>query len=315
VLIAAILFGISPAVSMGADTITAGEIEHFEHTWESWTRNIVNGIHPGLALTVIARMDFSQNPGQLEAYEEMKAANHLPGLPEMNDPNYTRPLDSPLYALIAKKHIRVIFHQTIPAGEKTLIDEVIRAKLKINSTDNFNSEIISVNQRPPKEYPKTAIALLSVLFMVGIGALAWLRSKNQPEDTANTKIRSGKSAPLVPVEKPAVAETPIPSTYQILNSEPSIRRLALAREKTDTIAKASLNCSTRFSNQLLGELDQDKFDLVNQWLLKNPRIVTLAESNYARLLLSARIQQVENQKIISAISSLKTRQKTQEKSA
>jgi hypothetical protein len=55
---------------------------------------------------------------------------------------------------------------------------------------------------------------------------------------------------------------------------------------------------TRFSNELLGELEQHQFDLVNQWLVQNKRIVTLAESNYARILIAARIQQIGNQKWI-----------------
>ncbi len=305
----------TPGTSFASDTITAAEIEHFEHTWESWTRDIVKEIHPGLKLTVIARMEFSQSPEQLETYEEMKTIGHLPGLPEVNDPNYTRPLDSPLYALIARKHIRVILHEAIPAAEKALIEEVIRAKMKILSGDQFSTEIIPVAEKTgPQRNPSSAVILLALL---GLGVAMIVRRRVRPET-----IPSPPSAPakITPTEAPApasptpAAKSPIPANHQIMTSDPSARRLALSREKIDVLAKASLNCSTRFTNQILGGLDQARFDLVNQWLLQNQRIVTLAESNYARLLLSARIQQIENQKLISAISSLKTRTKNQENS-
>jgi hypothetical protein len=303
--------------SFASDTITASEIEHFEQTWESWARDIVNGIHPSLKFTVITRIEFSQNPDQIENYEEMKTVGHLPGLPEVTDPNYTRPLDSPLYALVAKKHIRIIFHESLNNGEKNLIEEVVKAKMKLGSGDNFTTEVIPIAQSiDTNQAPKPAIPLLVGLFMLSILGLSFFRTRKGNETSKSSNIQA--SAPPVPTAPvattPATIETLIPAHYQIMNADPAVRRHALGREKSEIIAKASLNCSTRFSNELMGELEQNQFDLVNQWLIQNKRIVTLAESNYARILIAARIQQVGNQKILSAISTLKNRAKNPETS-
>ena len=310
--------GLTPLNAFASDTITAAEIEHFEQTWESWARDIIRGINPNLKFTVITRIEFSQNPEQIETYEDMKTIGHLPGLPEVNDPNYTRPLDSPLYALIAKKHIRIIFHENLANSEKLLVEEVVKAKMKLGSVDNFTTEIIPIAQKADtNQNPKPAIGLLSGLLALSVLGLFYLgtrrtRVAEKSEIATHSKTSARTVVEVAPA--PRTQETSIPAHYQIMNAEPSVRRHALSREKVEIIAKASLNCSNRFANELLGELEQPQFDLVNQWLIQNKRIVTLAESNYARILLSARIQQVGNQKILSAISSMKIRSKTPETS-
>ncbi|NDG84121.1 MAG: hypothetical protein EBX52_03670 [Proteobacteria bacterium] len=58
---------------------------------------------------------------------------------------------------------------------------------------------------------------------------------------------------------------------------------------------------------MLGELDQDQFDQVNQWILKNKRTVTAEDSNYARILIAAAVQKAETQKFIEKISALNQR--------
>jgi hypothetical protein len=306
-----------PGLCHASDTITAAEIEHFEQTWESWARDIVQGIHPALKFTVITRIEFSQNPEQIENYEDMKTVGHLPGLPEVADPNYTRPLDSPLYALVAKKHIRIIFHESMNNGEKNLIEEVVKAKMKLGSTDDFTTEVIPIAQSvDTNQAPKPAISLLFGLFMLSILGLLFFSHRKRNLRATTTDIKPSETpVPQASLVAPSPApEALIPAHYQILNADPVVRRHALSREKIETIAKASVNCSTRFSNELLGELEQHQFDLVNQWLVQNKRIVTLAESNYARILIAARIQQIGNQKILSAISTLKTRAKNPETS-
>jgi len=290
---------------LASDTISAAEIEHFEQTWEGWTQDIVHEINPKLKLTVISRIEFSQNPEQIDSYEDMKMVQHLPGLPEVADPLYSRPIESPLYALVARKNIRIIFHNTIPESEKLLIEEVVKAKLKLTATDRFDIGVVEVNSgATPFTRQRAAIALLCLLLATGVLGITQFghRIGRSPESKAVAVTKTELVANPTP-------ELVIPAHYQIMESDPAVRRVALKREKIETIAKASLNCSNRFSNDLLGELEQHQFDLVNQWLIHNKKAITLPESNYARLLIAARIQEASNQKIISVISSLKSNSK------
>ena len=231
----------------------------------------------------------------------MKLSQHLPGMPEMTDPNYNHPMDSPLFALVARKKIRIIFHTPISPVEQKVIDEVIRAKMKIAGMDMLKiEEQDSSLFKMPKIDRKAASILLSVcavLALVGSAILAARQIRrrrkilNQVHLTATKDTKS--AAPSVPVHE------------QILAGNPVVRRSALKKERAEVIARASLNCSQRFSNELLGELDQAQFDLVNQWLLKAKKTVTPADSNYSRFLLAARIKQAQNEKLIESLQTFK----------
>jgi hypothetical protein len=254
---------------------------------------------------VISRIEFSQNPEQIDSYEDMKMAQHLPGLPEVADPLYSRPIESPLYALVARKNIRIIFHSVIPESEKILIEEVVKAKLKLTATDRFVMGVVEINSAAiPFTRQRAAVALLCLLLAAGILGITQFGHHFSRSPEPNTVSPSKLEIPKDPTP-----ELVIPAHYQIMDSDSGVRRVALKREKIETIAKASLNCSTRFTNDLLGELEQDQFDLVNQWLIQNKKTITLPESNYARLLIAARIQQASNQKIISVISSFNSNSK------
>jgi hypothetical protein len=69
----------------------------------------------------------------------------------------------------------------------------------------------------------------------------------------------------------------------------------------DVIANASMNATRRFSHRILGEMEQDKFDLVNQWIERNKGSVANSDSAYARLILAARIQQLQNHDLMRSI--------------
>ncbi|NDG84122.1 MAG: hypothetical protein EBX52_03675 [Proteobacteria bacterium] len=196
--------------SLASETISAAEIQHFEQTFEGWGRDIIANINPALKFTVIAKISFSQTPEQLQDYEEMKMSQHLPGLPEVADPNYSHPLDSPLYALIAKKELKVIFHQNLSTRERGVIDEVIRAKMHLGKTDGLSFEMLDSNPevRAPRN-TKRAYAILGGVFALIIAASALetrrRRARKQGVVTANRRARP-----------PAV-----PAHLQILNAEPA----------------------------------------------------------------------------------------------
>jgi hypothetical protein len=286
--------------SFGAETISAAEIQHFEQTYESWAQEIVHNINPNLKFTVISEIQFSERPSQIAAYEEMKLSQHLPGMPEMTDPNYSHPMDSPLFALVARKKIRIIFHTPINPVEQKVIDEVIRAKMKIAGLDSLKIEDQDSSFfKMPKIDRKAAsvlITLFAALSLIGSSVLAARQIRRR---------KSAKKIQPAASKDSKVAAPPVPVHEQILAGNPVIRRSALKKERTEVIARASLNCSKRFSNELLGELDQAQFDLVNQWLLKAKKTVTPADSNYSRFLLAARIKQAQNEKLIESLQTFK----------
>ena len=279
--------------SQASDVISASEIQHFEQTYESWAAEMIRNINPKLKFTVIAKVEFSQNPDQLETYDDMKAAQHLPGLPEVADPAYSHPMDSPLFALVAKKNLKVIFHSSMNSNEKRVVDEVIRAKMKFTGADSLSYE--SLESNPVSDLPdsrKRAMAILSLILGAGIlaGTLSGRKAKNAKKLEANTR----NSSP------PA-----LPASHRILNAKPAVRRQSLRNERAETIAKASLHCSLRFSNELLGELDQGQFDEVNQWILQNRSHTTKNEAEFARILIAANIQQNQNSKLIETLNRVK----------
>jgi len=285
---------------VASESISAAEILHFEQTFENWTREMVTNVNPALKFTVIAKIGFSQTPEQIQEYEDLKMAQHLPGLPEVADPSYTHPLDSPLYALIAKKEIKVIFHQTLPTSERNVIEEVLRAKLHLGKGDTLNFQVM--DSAPTLRAPfnaKKALSGVTILFGIALVALSLVarRKKAVPKNQTAKNFKASKT--VIP---PA-----LPAHVQIMNADSLVRREALKLNKAEIIAKATLNCSPRFANELLGELEQDQFDLVNQWVLKNKASVNSADSNYARLLIAAGVQKAETQKFIEKISVLNQR--------
>jgi hypothetical protein len=288
-----------PASSGAEEAISAAEIQHFEQTYEELTGKIIRSIQPKIEFTVLARVELSAHPEKLAAYEESKATHHLPGLPEVTDPNYSHPFESPLLPLLEKKSIKVYFRSALSKDQDRVIREVVQAKLKLTATDSlvFESTGASISgsssSAPARASRKIALAGLAVgIALIGLA----LFGKNVSFRGALSRKRSAARE-----SQAAVAPTAIPSTTQIVNANTSTLREALAQERVDIIAKASMNATRRFSHRILGEMDQEKFDLVNQWIERNKGLVANVDSAYARLMLAARIQQLQNNNLLKSI--------------
>jgi hypothetical protein len=282
-----------------SDLYSASDVQHFEQAYEDWTAQLVRGLDSKLKFTVVTQVQFSQNPEKLEAFEDARASNHLPGLPDVADPIYSNPTDSPLYALAEKKNIKIYFQSPITANEERVIREIINLKLKLSNNDSLQIEHTDAPAPSPKGTPfskRRALALAS--FLAGaillFGALF-----NQKLKLKKWSIFK-KASP-----KKVVAATPlaISPSVQIMNAKAVNLREAVAEEKVEVIAKASLNATRDFSNQVLGEMSQEKFDLVNQWIERNKKKVSAKDSNYSRLLLAARLQQINNRLVLKSIES------------
>lgn len=286
-----------PGRCLADEVISAAEVQHFEQTYEDWAGKIIKSIHPKIEFTIIARVELSANPEKLSAYEEAKVAQHLPGLPEVSDPSYSNPLESPLLPLLEKRILKVYLRSAVNAEQERVIREVIQAKMKLSSNDilQFEHSLAGVTAKTPNKSGKTA-PLLALIAGMALIASAVIGKKGMKRISSG--IRFGERTPVEAGGPPSPALSP---SIQISNAQPAALREALAQERVDVIAKASMNATRRFSHQILGEMDQPKFDLVNQWIERNKGAVTTQDSTYARLILSARLQQITNQHLLKSI--------------
>jgi hypothetical protein len=286
-----------PATSWAEEAVSASEIQHFEQTYEDLTGKIIRSIEPKLEFTVLARVELSAHPEKIAAYEESKATHHLPGLPEVSDPNYSHPFESPLLSLLEKKNIKIYFRSALSKDQDRVIREVVQAKLKLSATDSLVFEATSpapASNSPSRRGSKKA-ATLAMIAGIGLIALALFGRKSRFSRAFSTKSANEQESATT------VTATALPATSQINNANNSTLREALAQERVDVIAKASMNATRRFSHRILGEMEQDKFDLVNQWIERNKGLVANSDSAYARLMLAARIQQLQNHNLMKSI--------------
>ncbi len=282
-----------------SDLYSASDVQHFEQAYEDWTAQLVRGLDSKLKFTVITQVQFSQNPEKLEAFEDARASNHLPGLPDVADPIYSNPTDSPLYTLAEKKIIKIYFQSPISANEERVIREIINVKLKLSNNDSLQIENTDAPTPSTKGTPfskRRALATASFL----LGALLLCGALFKQKFNLKKINLFKKAAPKKELPITALAITP---ATQIMNAKGATLREAVANEKVEVIAKASLNATREFSNQVLGEMSQEKFDLVNQWIERNKKKVSAKDSNYSRLLLAARLQQINNRLVLKSIES------------
>ncbi len=293
----ALLCPLFAETSRANEAISAAEIQHFEQTYEDLAAKVIRNLQPKLEFTVLARVELSAHPEKMAAYEETRATHHLPGLPEVTDSSYSHPFESPLLPLLEKKRVKIYFRSALTQDQDRVIREVVQAKLKLTGADvlEFETTSGSMSDRS-KNRPSKKIAILGLaagLVMIGLGLLG----RKGRFFSRGRKADQSKNAHI-----PAnLAASSLPGSHQISNANTATIREALAQERVDVIAKASMNATRRFSHRILGEMDQEKFDLVNQWIERNKGLVASADSAYARLMLAARIQQLQNQSLMKSI--------------
>ena len=282
-------------VARAEDSISAAEIQHFEQTFEDWAGRIIKSVHPKAEFTVVARVELSAHPEKLAAYEEAKAANHLPGLPEVPDSNYNHPLESPLLPLLQKKSLKVYLRTAMNRGQETVLREIIQAKMKLSPIDQLAFESVvtpNANKLPTPSKKLALLAFFAGTLMISLALIG--RNRMRLWATNGRRASAGSTTDLT-------LSTALSPSHQIANTNAATLREALIQERVDVIAKASMNATRRFSHRILGEMDQEKFDLVNQWIERNKGLVANTDSAYARLMLAARIQQLQNQTLMKSI--------------
>ena len=294
----------SASLASAAEIVSPADAQRFEQSYEDWTKKIIHDLNPKLQFTVLSQIEFSRNPEQLQDYEDMKAVNHLPGLPEVMDQNYSNPLDSPLYALVAKKNFKIISHSNLSPQQISLFREVLNNKLKLRNDDSlkfetFNGVASDTTETPTKLHfkhnLKAEIALLFGMLLIAGTAFSF-RRKKEGVAAAATKLQQKKSVLVPPPLKPALN-----GTHQIQTAPIEALRKCLQGEKPELIGRAALNANSKFNLYLLGECEENKLDLIVQWTQRNQKTVTMQDSNYARLLIAAKLQQIQNTMVLDSI--------------
>jgi hypothetical protein len=292
--------GASFSTAFASDLITESETQRFEQSYEEWATNLVKSISPKLQFTVLTQIELSQNPEKLQSFEDLRAMNHLPGLPDVADPSYSSPFDSPLYSLVEKKNIKIFAQGEVSPNEERVMREILSSKMRLGSGDTLKFETVRAgvspsHSRKQKNRAGAVAALAGILLLAGA-----FFYKRKPAFIATAQ---SVAKTITPPPAPVRAEFSATASRQIMSANDTALRAALNQERVDIIAKASMNASRRFSEKIMGELPQDKFDQVNQWRLRNQRRINIEDSNYARLLFSARIQQVQNEIVLKSIES------------
>jgi hypothetical protein len=292
-------FGANSLVfAKSADVVSAADAQLFEQSYEDLTKNILKTLDPKLDFKVHAQIEFSRNPQNAQKYEDMKSGN------------YTSPIDSPLYTLVTQKNFKVIFYSTVNVVEADLYREDLTKKLKLNSVDRLsfkfmnpaaigaaNAHSASAETKTPSHASQSSfLFLISGIFLLA-GALFSMRKKT----TTPRPARSSKISPFSSTQLASAEPLGNRAIHQIELASLPILHKVLETEDTEIIARASLNATQKFCARILGECDQTKFDLIVQWIHANHETVSDQNSNYARLIISAKIQQVENEFLLRSI--------------
>jgi hypothetical protein len=163
------------AADLNPVSIDPGELQQFEQTYESWVQGIVQNVIPSQRPTVLIDVAYTGNPERMQIYSDLRATQHLPGLPEVMDPHFSHPSESPLSALVASRRIKLIFEHALNNAQEKILAEVLNNKLKINAHAG-DQLIFSTIETMPSEQPsrlKDPKFLLSAL-MASLALAAYL---------------------------------------------------------------------------------------------------------------------------------------------
>ena len=316
----------SPVFAESLTTVDAGDIQRFEQNYEQWVQSLAQSIVPNIPTTVLVDIEYSNNPDDLQNYEELKAANHLPGLPDVIDPNFTYPGESPISALVSKQRIKLIFESPLNANQQKLLKEVLNNKLKLNLDRGDALTLEQVNTLPTQTsntaattLPKIklthrqsmALAILALMAMIALtgGAVirksfsrirVSLRSLAKRANSANEAVM--EYIRVVPSEKSVTQRLKrrhprlFARTSMIVNplnivlkANPKVLVSVVRNEKIENLARATLHAPEMFTGILLNICTQDqRREIRGIWQVER-NVITEEQSRFAQVLLAARI--------------------------
>jgi hypothetical protein len=327
----------NPVFAALPTSVDAGDVQHFEQTYEEWVQSLAASIAPNIPTTVLVDLEYSNNPEDLQNYEELKAANHLPGLPDITDPHFTYPSESPLYSLIAKQRVKLIFESELNANQQKVLEEVLNNKLKLNKDrgDSVNIEHINTVSAPVQankpaaksvDFSKIKLSKKQSVALIGLALLGILGLTVRRKQFAIKKVirtlttRKAKETNteieyirVVPTEKSVTQKLSrkhprlfartsliVNPLNIVLKANPKVLVSVVRNENTANLARATLHAPEMFTGILLNICTQDQKNQIRGIWHVERNSITPEQSRFAQVLLAARIfRQLKKQKDVS----------------
>lgn len=304
----------SDAQAASMTSIDASDVQHFEQTYEEWVQSLAQSVVPNIPTTVLVEIEYSNNPVDVQTYEELQAANHLPGLPDISDPHFTYPTESPLYALVAKQKVKLIFENALSVSQQKILEEVLNSKLKLNHDRGDSIAIDQIEVSPPatthtaakpKVSPQANFHLnrnqslaLVAFALAALSALVFVRKRrNQNQSTAfdeplySVKTENAVSERLLRRNPRLHARTAtiLNPVKLVLKANPMILVSVVRNEKIQTLGKATLYAPEVFTNLIFNVCTHDQRSQIRAVWAAEKNKTTIEQSQFAQTVLAARV--------------------------
>jgi len=276
----------STAPSASAPRLDRIEVQRFEQSYEAWVQSIVQHVLPSTATSILVDLTYSNNPDTLQSYEEHRAANHLPGLPDVLDNNTSaNPIENPLFELVTAQNIKVIFEEQPSDDQIRVVKEILGAKLNLDSTHGDQISFDHLNRNTTATARAWSVVKKTARSSTSMIVLAFLV-------VAFVLVRKNRIAS----ELRAMGEVEINALYSKVNpiksifgANPKTLISVIRRQETDFLVQAMAHAPIVFNQIILQVFEEaDRKNLFEAFQAERLN-VSSKKSRYSQLLLAAKI--------------------------
>lgn len=261
------------------------EVQRFEQSYEAWVQSIVQHVLPKTNVSVLIDLNYSSNPDIVQNYEERRAVDHLPGLPEVQDTNRSNPTENPLYELVTQQNIKVIFDDQPNDDQIRVVKEILSVKLNLD-TSHGDQVAFDHLQRNAGGVARVGAAIartarsstaLIILALLGFAGIIFGRSRNVAKLKAQGEIEMNAYYAKV---------NPIAS---ILSTDARVLISVIRKQETEFLVQVMAHASIPFNQIVLQVFEEEErkklFDSYQEQRLD----VSRKKSKYSQLLLAAKL--------------------------
>ena len=278
----------SEAQSVGASSgprLDRIEVQRFEQSYEAWVQSIVKHVLPKTNVSVLIDLNYSSNPDIIQSYEERRAVDHLPGLPDVQDTNRSNPTENPLYELVTQQSIKVIFDDQPSDDQIRVVKEILSVKLNLDTThgDQVSFDHLQRNAsaagRLGAAIARTARSSTALIILALFGFAGIIFRKNR----TSAKLRMQGE---IEMNACYARVNPIAS---ILNTEARVLISVFRKQETDFLVQVMAHAPIAFNQIVLQVFEEEErkklFDSYQEQRLD----VSRKKSKYSQLLLAAKL--------------------------
>ncbi len=282
------------------------EMQHFEQSYEAWVQGIVHQVLPKTNLTVLTEFNYSSSPEQIQTYEEHRAANHLPGLPEVTDISNAHPTENPIYELISQQNIKLIFDEQPTDDQIRVLKEMLIVKLNLDTSHGDQLSFDHLN-RGNNYLGKLAVSfsknkkinlILMLLAAIAATVVAVVRNK---KSSANKELGENEIShyynKLNPIEI-------------VLKTEPKFLISLIRKQETNFLVQIMAHAPISFNQIILQIFETEEREALFKAFQEQRLSITRKKSKYSQLLLAAKIHdelKIEAIKQVDVLSEVSTK--------